>query len=87
MDYATIIVAGISLIGTLVGSYLSNSKTSALIAYRIEQLESKVNKHNNLVERTYKIESDQATQWRRHDELKEEVHTLKDDIHRLEEKI
>lgn len=87
MDYATIIVAGISLIGTLAGSYLSNSKTSALISYRIEQLESKVNKHNNLVERTYKLESDQETQWRRHDELKEEVHEIKEDIHRLEEKI
>ena len=52
----TIVVAIISLIGTLTGSYLSQRKSSALIAYRLEQLEKKVDKHNNLVERMYKVE-------------------------------
>lgn len=52
----TIIVAIISLIGTLIGSYLSQRKSSVLIAYRLEQLEKKVDKHNNLVERMYKVE-------------------------------
>lgn len=52
----TIVVAIISLIGTLMGSYLSQRKSSALIAYRLEQLEKKVDKHNNLVERIYKVE-------------------------------
>ena len=52
----TIVVAIISLIGTLMGSYLSQRKSSALIAYRLEQLEKKVDKHNNLVERMYKVE-------------------------------
>ena len=37
-----------------------NEKTKSLIAYRIEQLENKVNKHNNLIERTYKIEQQEA---------------------------
>lgn len=31
-------------------------KRDALQAYRIEQLEKKVDKHNNLVERTYRLE-------------------------------
>ena len=39
----TIIVAVISLMGTLAGSYWANKKNTALIAYRLEQLESKVN--------------------------------------------
>ena len=52
----TIIVAIISLIGTLAGSYFSNRKSQVLIAYRLEQLEQKVNLHNNLIERTYKLE-------------------------------
>ena len=52
----TIVVAIISLIGTLMGSYLSQRKSSALIAYRLKQLEKKVDKHNNLVERIYKVE-------------------------------
>lgn len=53
---STIIVAAISLVGTLVGAYLANRKSSALIAYRLEQLEQRVNKHNNLIERTYALE-------------------------------
>ena len=56
----TVIVAIISLVGTLVGSYLSNRKSQVLIAYRLEQLEDKVNKHNNLVERTYRLEEQAA---------------------------
>lgn len=51
-----LITGGLSLIGTLCGAYFANRKSSALIAYRLEQLEEKVNKHNNLVERTYKLE-------------------------------
>ncbi len=51
-----IIVALLGLAGTLIGSYLANRKSTALIAYRLEQLEQKVSKHNNLVERTYKLE-------------------------------
>jgi hypothetical protein len=58
-DISTIIVAILALIGTLTGAYLSNSKTKALLAYRLERLEERVNKHNNLVERTYRIEEDQ----------------------------
>ncbi len=51
-----IIVAVLGLVGTLAGSYFANRKSTALIAYRLEQLEQKVSKHNNLVERTYKLE-------------------------------
>lgn len=42
-----IIVAGFSLIGTFIGSF-SGMK---LMSYRIEQLEKKVDKHNNFAER------------------------------------
>ena len=49
---ATIIVGALSLIGTLAGSYGG----IRLMSYRIEQLEKKVEKHNNLVERMYKVE-------------------------------
>lgn len=58
-DVSTIIVAFLALVGTLTGAYLSNSKTKALLAYRLERLEERVNKHNNLVERTYHIEEEQ----------------------------
>ena len=55
-----IIVAALGLVGTLVGSYLANRKSTALIAYRLEKLEQKVSKHNNLVERTYALEESVA---------------------------
>jgi len=51
-----IITGGLSLLGTLAGSYFSNRKSAALITYRIDQLEKKVEKHNNVIERTYQLE-------------------------------
>ena len=55
-----IIVAALSLLGTLAGAYFSNKKSTALISYRLEQLEKKVDKHNQVVERTYKLEEQEA---------------------------
>ena len=52
-----IIVALIGVLGTFVGSYFTNRKSMALIIYRLEQLEEKVNKHNNLIDRMYKAET------------------------------
>ena len=52
VDWSNIVVAIIALLGTFIGSF-SGIK---LMSYRIEQLEKKVEKHNNLVERMYKIE-------------------------------
>ena len=56
----TIMVAVLALIGTLAGSYFSNRKTTALIAYRLEQLENKVNNDNSVIERTYKLEKQES---------------------------
>jgi len=55
-----IIVALLSLVGTLAGSYFAQRKSTVLIAYRLEQLENKVNKHNSVVERMYKLEERQS---------------------------
>ena len=72
----TIIVAVLSMMGTLAGSFFSNNKTTALITYRIQQLEEKVNKHNNLVERMAIVERDLKTAYNKIDDLKEDVHEL-----------
>lgn len=55
-----IIIAILSLIGTLAGSYFSNRAGQKLIAYRIEQLERKVDVHNRVIERTYKLEEEHS---------------------------
>lgn len=57
---AEVITAAISLIGTLVGTLGGIALSSNLTNYRIEQLEKKVEKHNNLITRTYKLEQDFA---------------------------
>lgn len=55
-----IIVAILGMIGALGGSWIANRKSTALIEYRLKQLEEKVNKHNNLIERTYQLEKQVA---------------------------
>lgn len=55
-----IIVAVLGLLGTLSGSFLGAVATSRLTQYRLQQLEKKVGKHNNLVERTYILEGKMA---------------------------
>lgn len=52
----TIIVSIISLIGTLGGSLGGILVANKLTNYRVEQLEKKVEKHNSIVERTFKLE-------------------------------
>lgn len=54
-----IIVALIALCGSLCGSWLANRKTLSLMLYRLEQLEKKVDKHNGVIERTYKLEENE----------------------------
>ena len=53
----TIIVALITLVGTIGSGVLSVVISNNLIKYRVEQLEKKVDKHNNLIDRMYKAES------------------------------
>lgn len=55
-------VAIISLFGTLGGSLIGVLASNRLTVYRIEQLEKKVEKHNNLVERTYRLEEEQEVE-------------------------
>ena len=58
--WATASVGLLSFIGTLIGAYWSNKKSQALIAYRLEQLEIKVDKHNHVIERTFQLEERMA---------------------------
>lgn len=76
-----IIVAALGLVGTLAGSYLANRRSSALIAYRLEQLEQKVSKHNNLVERTYALEEAVALAEERQKVANHRIADLEQNIH------
>lgn len=55
---AEVIIAICTLAGTIVSGTISAIISGRLTNYRIKQLEMKVDKHNNLIERTYKLEED-----------------------------
>lgn len=57
-----IIVAVITGVLSLIGVYAANRKSAALVEYRLEQLEKKVNLHNNVVERVTLIEAEDKRQ-------------------------
>lgn len=63
----TIIVGVLTLVGTII-TVISGNK---LMAYRISELEKKVDKHNNLIERTYALEK--------------KVELLENELHHIEE--
>ena len=65
-----IIIAVLSLLGTLIGTFAGILTSTNLIKYRIEQLEAKVEKHNSVVERMALAENN----------IKNIYHTL-DDLH------
>lgn len=83
MDISAIITAGltgvVTLIVCLINNHYQTSRTNALISYRLEQLEHKVDKHNNLVERMYKVEEHTALQ-------QDEINRHKERLKALEEK-
>lgn len=78
-----IIVALLGLAGTLAGSYLANRKSTALIVYRLEQLEQKVGKHNKLVERTYALEEAVALAEERQKVANHRIDDLEKDVHNI----
>ena len=53
----SIIVALIGLIGSVVGSFVGILVSQKLTSYRLEQLEKKVQVHNNLIDRMYTVEA------------------------------
>lgn len=58
-DIWVAVISGLCVaIPSLIATMSSNKKTTDLMMYRIEQLEKKQDKHNTLIERTYKLEED-----------------------------
>ena len=56
MDMQGLLPSLFALVGTLAGTFGGILTGSRLTTYRLEQLEKKVENHNSLVERTYRLE-------------------------------
>lgn len=50
------ITAAVTLIVCLINNYFQTSRQNALLGYRLDQLEKKMDKHNEIVERLYRVE-------------------------------
>ena len=72
MEWIAFGSAAVTAILSFLGTYFSNRKQTALMAYRLEQLEKKVDKHNNVIERTYELEKNTAVMKERLDELEKQ---------------
>ena len=72
-----IIVAIIGATSSAFGGLIGVIINTKLITYRIEQLEIKVNKHNNLIERTYKLETAKEVTEKEIEDIKEDLNDLK----------
>ena len=79
VDWATIIVGVLAFIGTLVGAYCSNNKTVALVTYRLQALEKKVEQHNKVVERMSIAENDIKA-------IKKEIEKVEVEVHDIDNK-
>ena len=67
------IVALVSFAGTAIGSIAGVLTANKLTNYRISQLEEKVNKHNNLIERMMAVEQSVKSAHKRIDEIHEKL--------------
>lgn len=58
MEVIVAIISGLCVaIPSIISTVIVNNRNKNLLIYRVGSLEEKVNKHNNLIDRMYKVES------------------------------
>ena len=55
-QYINLAVCLLTIAANIIISWMQNKKSVALVQYRLQELEKKQDKHNQLIERTYKLE-------------------------------
>lgn len=73
------ISAGVTLLICMINNHGQQEKTRALMEYKLDELTKRVDKHNNVIERTYNLEQELSIQ-------KEQIKVVKHRIKDLEEK-
>ena len=64
-----LVTGGVTLAVCIINNFLQQSRTRALLEYKLTELTQQVNKHNDLVERTYRLEEKTNELTRRLDRL------------------
>lgn len=84
LDINSLVAPAFTALLTGLGVYVGMSNQVVAIRTELANLTKQVEKHNSTVERTYKLESDSSTMWRRIDELRKELERIEakvDGIH------
>lgn len=72
------ISAGVTLLVCLISNHGQQEKTRALMGYKLDELTKRVDKHNNTIERTYRLEEQMSL----HEEKIKVVNHRIDDLER-----
>lgn len=72
---AAVISGAVTMVVCLVNNHAQAEKTRALLDYRLSELEKKVDKHNHIVERTFRLEGDMEVV---HEQIKVANHRIED---------
>ena len=83
LDLNTLVAPTFTALLTGLGVYVGMSNQLAVLRTEMRALTKQVEKHNSTVERTYKLESDTGTMWKRIDELRDEVERLAEKVDAL----
>lgn len=73
--FAAVISGAVTLAVCLITNHAQAEKTRSLLDYRLTELEKKVDKHNHLVERTFRLEGDMEVV---HEQIKVANHRIED---------
>ena len=73
-----VITALLSTIPSLAVAIISIVLNNRVIGYKVDALQKKVDKHNGMIERTYKLESDMETVWKRYDDISDRVERIEE---------
>ena len=77
---AEITVAIITSASSLIVAVISIITNNRILGYKVDELKKQVEKHNQVVEKVALLQQDNATHWKRLDELQKDVEKLKEEV-------
>lgn len=78
MEISQLLISILTVAGSVFAFWLGINNRLTRLETKMDELAKKVEKHNSIVERTYRLETEQETAWKRHDELSDRVKRLEE---------
>ena len=75
-----ITIAIITSASSLIVAVISIIMNNRILGYKVDELKKQVEKHNQVVEKVALLQQDNATQWKRLDELQKYIEELKKEV-------